>query len=78
MTLWPIKYWDPCMRGHLHRPRDFCSCEASPSGCLQAACSQRGFYPVLERWDPNSPGIQEVSKQLLGLENGFHWEYLKK
>jgi hypothetical protein len=19
----PIKYWDPCMWGHLHRPRDF-------------------------------------------------------
>jgi hypothetical protein len=49
--------WDPCMWGHLHRPRGF-SCEASPAGCLQVARSQR-FHLVLERLDPNSPGIQQ-------------------
>jgi hypothetical protein len=32
---------------------------------LQVAQSQRGLT-LLERLDPNNPGIQEISKQLLG------------
>jgi hypothetical protein len=36
------------------------------------------FYLVLESLDPNSPGIQEVSKQLLGIGEWVSLGALKK
>jgi hypothetical protein len=63
--LWNIKHREACIWGSLLRPRDFLLLLRGSAGCLASSSySRRGsswfkFYLVLQRLDPNDPGMQQ-------------------